>query len=90
MGQRPPLRVLRRHQKPLPVEKDYRHWKELYEMQCRKTDAVGERLEAQHEAELSRWKSTAQAWQEHAMFCMKLASIVLAQPRPTGRDGANR
>jgi hypothetical protein len=54
----------------VPLEKDYKHWKELYEMAQRK-----------HATEITKWQETATAWQHHALTLGATISRLLSTSR---------
>ena len=56
--------------KEVPLEKDYKHWKELYEM--------GER---RHATEIESWKQSFAAMQNHALTLGAVINRLLTPTR---------
>lgn len=56
--------------KDIPLEKDYRHWKEKFEM-----------AERRHASEIERWQATSQAIFNHAMTLGHIIQQMLNKPR---------
>ncbi len=54
----------------VPFEKDYRHWKEKFEM-----------AERRHASEAEAWKQTTGAWQNHALILGAVVRQILGTSR---------
>lgn len=56
--------------KEVPFEKDWRHWKEKYEMEVRA-----------RETDKSRWIETVKAWNQHSFILSAALSAFLPKSR---------
>lgn len=56
--------------KDLPLERDYKHWKELYEM-----------LQRKRETEIRQWQDTVAAWQNHAMTLSAAMRLLMSKSK---------